>query len=132
MTLQQLILSMHAVSIPHDLHVSLTRAHVSAEIEAAARSAVERLTLNPNYLMGRTFPGRGPRFPWRAREVQMWRLDLAEPLWLGADGVIYLGHDVDRWGDEEFPHYLLPLEFEQLGLPTLKEVFGATQSLART
>lgn len=132
MTLQQLILSMHAVSIPHDLHVSLTRAHLSAEIEAAARSAVERLTLDPNYLMGRTFPGKGPRFSWRAREVQMWRLDHTEPLWLGADGVIYLGHDVDRWGEEEFPHYLLPLEFEQLDLPGLRAVLEATQNLART
>lgn len=130
MTIQQLFASMHAVSISHDMHVVLTKAYMLAEIDSATQAASEHLATDPNYFMGRVFPRDRARFKWRAHEVQMWRLDVEQPLWLGADGAIYQGYDIDVWDDGEFPDYLLPADLENWDVLDTKQVLVATQAIA--
>lgn len=134
MTIQQLLVSMHAVSISHEMHVILTKAHLLGEIEKAARTASEHLIATSASTMTNTVYPRGKaRFPWRGKEVRSWRLSLHDPLWLGADGFIYRGCEVDVWGDEEYPQYLLPAEIDHReDITDLQRVLTAVQELDRT
>ena len=130
MTVQQLLASMHAVSISHEMHVTLTKAHLLAEIEKAGKASAEHLAdTSALTTMNIAFPRGRARFPWRGREVRIWRLDLQRPLWLGNDGIIYRGYDVDRLEDEEFPQYLLPAEIDLRGIKGLQRVLTAVRAL---
>lgn len=133
MTIQQLLVSMHAVSISHEMLVTLTKAHLLGEIEKAARTASEHLVAtSATTTMNTAFPRGKARFPWRGREVRIWRLSLRDPLWLGGNGVIYHGCDVDEWGDEEYPRYLLPAEIDHReDITDLQRVLRAVQELDR-
>lgn len=101
----------------HDLLLQL--------IPAAALNAAENLADNADYLTGVVFPRYQARFRWRGREVRLWRLDLVHPLWLGADGEIYRGYDIDRWDGPEYPHYLMLAEIERRGVVGLRRVLKA-------
>lgn len=129
MTVAQLLLSMHAVSIPDELRDELTKAHLLAEIDAASRAAAEQLVSDANCTMGTVFPRGRARFRWRGRQVRIWRLNLRHPLWLGEDGVIYRGYEVDTWDGWDFPHYLLAAEIELRGIRGLQRVLRAVREL---
>lgn len=130
MTIQQLIASMHAVSIPHDVHVALTKAHLLAEIDFASQATAVYLAMNPNYIMGTVFPRGKARFKWRAHEMPLWRLDIEEPLWRDTDGVIYQGYEIDVWDGCEFPEYFMRADLESWSVPHLKQVLDAARAPA--
>lgn len=100
------------------------------QIYMAAQDAAEYLaTSDANYLMSVVFPRYKARFRWRGRAVRLWRLDLVHPLWIGADGEIYRGYDVDTWEDWEYPQYLMRAEIEHRGIKGLERVLRAVQAL---
>ena len=130
MTVQQLLVSMHAVSISHEMHVTLTKAHLLAEIEKVGRVAAEHLdATSASTTVNIAFPRGKARFPWRGKKMRIWRLDLRHPLWLGHDGLIYRGYDVDSLDEEEFPQYLLRAEIDLRGVKGLQRVLAAVRAL---
>ena len=86
MTLQQLLTSMHAVSISGELREDMAKAELLAEIKSAATTTAQALEHNHNCITGTVFPRGRPRFRWLGRDIRVWRLDLKHPLWLGEDG----------------------------------------------
>ena len=129
MTVAQLLLSMHAVSSPGELRNELNKERLLAEIEMAGKEAVNRLAHDSTYTWSVMFPRGKARIRWRGQKMRFWRLNLVRPLWLGDDGVIYRGYDIDRWPDEEFPQYLVRAEIELRGVGGLQRVLRAVREL---
>lgn len=122
---------MHAVSISEECAVQLAKGHLLTEIEATARAAADRLGNDMNYDWCRVFPRHRARFRWRGRDMRLWRLDLVHPLWLGADGEIYRGYEIDMWDGREYPRYLMLAEIELRGIKGLERVLNAVQAIGQ-
>ena len=130
LTLHGLLASMHAVSIPHDVHVTLTKEYLLVSIDSAAQAATESLSMDPNYLMGTVVPRGKTRFPWREHQTPLWRLDTELLLWIDAEGVIYEGYDVMVWDGHEDPDYLMRADLENWSIHGLQQVLDAVRALA--